>query len=218
MGEEGRSYREILSYYYPGTRLGVSAQGTQWQQLTSEDVILLTTRPERDRALLPIAARMMHEAEENTRLVYEGAAKLKVYGTVAAFRDATGEPGWIAASTRGRTIRMQPIDVLRDAGTLGSTLRHELLHMLVEEHAKAGTPLWFREGLVLYLTEPNANPKSSAPFDGIAALEKALRSPSSEQEMRQAYADAQARVARLAAKNGRESVIQWLQDGVPEKP
>ena len=27
MGEEGHSYREILAFYYPGTRLGVSAQG-----------------------------------------------------------------------------------------------------------------------------------------------------------------------------------------------
>lgn len=217
MGEEGHSYREILSFYYPGTRLGVSAQGTQWQQLTSEDVVLLTTHPERDRSLLPMAARMMHVAEESTGLLYNGAAKLKVYPTVAAFRDATGEPGWIAASTRGRTVRMQPIDVLRDAGTLESTLRHELFHMLMEEHAKAGTPLWFREGLVLYLTEPNANPKSSATFDSVAALEKALRSPSSEQEMRQAYAEAQARVAGLGAKNGRETLVRWLQEGVPDK-
>jgi len=58
MGEEGRSYREILSFYYPGTKLGVGAQGTQWQQLTSEDVELFTTRPDRDRALLPLATRL----------------------------------------------------------------------------------------------------------------------------------------------------------------
>jgi stage II sporulation protein D len=165
-----------------------------------------------------MATRLMHQAEESTSLVYNGAAKLKVYATVAAFRDATGEPGWIAASTRGRTIRMQPIDVLRDAGTLESTLRHELLHMLVEEHAQAGTPLWFREGLVLYLAEPNANPRSSVPPTNTHALEKALRSPANEQEMRQAYAEAQARVARLAAQNGRETVLQWLQEGVPDKP
>ena len=44
MGEEGKSYREILSFYYPGTRLGVSAQGSQWQQLSSEDVVLFTER------------------------------------------------------------------------------------------------------------------------------------------------------------------------------
>ena len=217
MGEEGRSYREILSFYYPGTRLGVSAQGTQWQQLTSEDVVLFTARPERDRTLLPLATRMMHEAEESTGLVYSGAAKLKVYATVAAFRDATGEPGWVAASTRGRTIRMQPTDVLHDAGTLEITLRHELLHMLVEEHAKGGTPLWFREGLVLYLAQPNANLHAIGAFENVLALENALRNPASEQEMRQAYAEAQARVAGLVTQNGKDTVIRWLQEGAAEK-
>src|SRR5271165_4377761 len=215
MGEEGRSYREILGFYYPGTRLGVNAQGTQWQQLTSEDVVLFTTRPEHDRSLVTLATRMMHEAEESTGMVYNGAAKIKVYATAAAFRDATGEPGWVAASTRGRTIRLQPTDVLRDAGTLDSTLRHELLHMLVEEHAKTGTPLWFREGLVLYLAQKNDVARPSGGFESVAALENALRNPASEREMRQAYAEAQARVEQLAAQNGRETVIRWLQEGLP---
>jgi stage II sporulation protein D (peptidoglycan lytic transglycosylase) len=215
MGEEGRSYREILAFYYPGTRLGVSAQGTQWQQLTSEDVVLFTTRPERDRLLLALATRMMHEAEENTSLMYNSAAKLKIYANVAAFRDAAGEPGWVAASTRGNTVRMQPTDVLQNAGTLETTLRHELLHMLVEEHAKPGTPLWFREGLVLYLAPPNGSTASGSNFDDVSALEKALRSPASEQQMRAAYADAQARVSKLVAQNGRETVIRWLQEGLP---
>ena len=163
-----------------------------------------------------MATRMMHEAEESTGLVYNGAAKLKVYASVAEFRDATGEPGWVAASTRGRTIRMQPSDALRDAGTLEGTLRHELLHMLVEEHAKAGTPLWFREGLVLYLAQPNGVIRESGAFDDVAALDKALRAPASEQEMRQAYAEAQARVARLVTQNGRTTAIRWLQEGLPE--
>ena len=215
MGEEGRSYREILSFYYPGTKLGVGAQGTQWQQLGSEDVELFTTRPERDRALLPLATRLIHEAEESTCLVYGGAAKLKVYPTVAAFRDATGEPGWVAASTRGRTIRLQPTDVLRDAGTLESTLRHELLHILVESHAKPGTPLWYREGLVLYLAQPNAAMRNGATFDSVAALERALRAPASEEELRQAYAEAQSRVTKMAREHGKDTLMNWLKDGVP---
>ena len=157
----------------------------------------------------------MHEAEESTGLVYNGAAKLKVYPTVAAFRDATGEPGWVAASTRGRTIRLQPTDVLRDAGTLESTLRHELLHMLVESHAKAGTPLWFREGLVLYLAQPNAEPRGSATFDSVAALEKALRAPASEHQLREAYADARSRLAKMAREHGKEPLVDWLQNGMP---
>ena len=67
MGEEGKSYREILSFYYPGTHLGVSAQGTQWQQLSNEDVVLFTERPEHDRVMLPMATRILHEAEDEHR-------------------------------------------------------------------------------------------------------------------------------------------------------
>jgi stage II sporulation protein D len=215
MGEEGHSYREILAFYYPGTRIGVSAQGMQWQQFASEDIELLTTRPERDRSLLPVAARFMHESEEDTGLVYRGTPRLKIYATVADFRNSTGEPGWVAASTRGRTIQLQPSDVLREAGTLDSTLRHELLHMLIESHSKPGTPLWFREGLVLYLTGSGATAKQGAGVGDVAALEKALRAPANEAELRQAYAAARARVSQLAQQHGKQTLLDWVQNGLP---
>lgn len=215
MGEEGRSYREILSFYYPGTRLGVAAQGTQWQQLASEDIELLTTRPDRDRTLLPLATRFLHEAEESTGLMYRATPRLKIYATVAAFRNSTGEPGWIAASTRGRTIQMQPPEILRDAGTLDSTIRHELLHMLIESYARPGTPQWFREGLVLYLSGPDSARSSSSGFEDMAGLEKALRAPQSEEELRRAYNSARARVAQLAQQNGKDALLDWVQNGLP---
>ena len=215
MGEEGHSYHEILAFYYPGTKLGVSAQGTPWQQLANEDVELLTTQPERDRALLTVATRYAHESEESTGLVYRSAPRLKVYATVAAFRNATGEPGWVAASTRGRTIQLQPPDVLRQAGTLESTIHHELLHMLIESYTHPGTPLWFREGLVLYLAGPKPQTSAFASFDNVAALEKALRAPASEEQLRAAYAEAQSRVAQLARQHGNQALLDWVQSGIP---
>jgi stage II sporulation protein D len=215
MGEEGHSYREILSFYYPGTRLGVSAQGIRWQQLANEDVTLLTTRPDRDRPLLTLATGFVHESEESTGLLYRASPRLKIYPTVAAFRNSTGEPGWVAASTRGRTIQMQPSDVLRETGTLESTIRHELLHMLIDSYALPGTPLWFREGLVLYLTAPNASVKPSDNVDDLKGLEKSLRSPASEEELRHAYAGARARVAQLARQHGKAALLDWVQNGLP---
>ncbi len=215
MGEEGRSYRQILSFYYPGTRLGVAAQGIAWQQLANEDVELLTSHPDRDRSLLPIATRYLHAAEESTGLVYRDKPRLKVYATVAEFRNSTGEPGWVAASTRGRTIQMQPPDALRAAGTLESTMYHELLHMLIESYAHPGTPQWFREGLVLYLSAPGevGIPRTVAP--DIPLLERSLRAPQNEEELREAYALARARVAELAEEHGKRRLIDWLQNGIP---
>jgi stage II sporulation protein D len=215
MGEEGHSYREILSFYYPGTRLGINAQGIPWQQLANEDVALLTTRPDRDRPLLGLSTGFVHESEESTGLVYRASPRLKVYPTIAAFRNSTGEPGWVAASTRGRTIQMQPSDVLREAGTLESTIRHELLHMLIDSYALPGTPLWFREGLVLYLTAPGESSNQGENFGDLGRLEKALRAPASEEELRRAYASARARVAQLARQHGKETLLDWVQKGLP---
>ena len=131
------------------------------------------------------------------------------------FRNTTGEPGWVAATTRGSTIQMQPAEVLRQAGTLESTLRHELLHMLIESYARAGTPVWFREGLVLYLSEPGATVSRAVDFPNVSALEKAMRDPASEAQLRHAYAAARARVAALVQRNGKETVLRWVREGVP---
>jgi hypothetical protein len=110
---------------------------------------------------------------------------------------------------------MQPSDVLREAGTLESTIRHELLHMLIDAYALPGMPLWFREGLVLYLTAPNASSKPSENLDDLKSLEKTLRAPASEEELRHAYAGARARVAQLARQRGKGALLDWVQNGLP---
>lgn len=224
MGDEGKNYRQILEFYYPGTVLGLTAQGLAWQARAGERVELLTTRPRDDQWLLPLAERLLKEAEERSGWDSPFRPQLRVYPTVAAFRNATGQPGWVAASTRGRVIRLQPPQVLRAAGTLEATLRHEFLHELLESRAPAAAgahaalPLWFREGLVLYLsaTRPaGLGRRRRGNFPTLDALEKALRQPHSPAELRQAYAAAQARVEDLVAKHGREKVLSWVEQGLP---
>ncbi len=215
MGEEGKTYQEILAYYYPGTKLGRSAQGIAWHTLTAENIELLTTRPDADRAYLPLATNLAREAQATTGLAFPSKPQWKLYPTVAMFRDATGEPGWVAAATRGHTIQTQPADVLKQAGTLESTLRHEFLHMLIEAHAKPGTPVWFREGLVLYLSQPNPGVKPSSAFKTASELEKAIVNPASEDQLRKAYTEAHSRVAQLATQYGKQKLIVWAQQGLP---
>src|SRR6185295_3280121 len=91
---------------------------------------------------------------------FNGRPAIRVFPTVPAFRDSTGEPGWIAASTRGATIRLQPLESL--GPNMESTLHHELLHVLIEQHAAPNLPRWFREGLVLVLTEPASTTVTTA--------------------------------------------------------
>jgi stage II sporulation protein D len=206
MGEEGRSYREILEFYYPGTVLGVAAQGFRWQSLGGERVIVMTTRPREDGALVATADRLARAVEERAGLRFEGAVRLRIYPSVAAFRDATGEPGWVAGSTRGVVIRLQP-------RVIESTIRHELLHTLVERRARAGLPFWFREGAVLYLTASQKSKGKSQKSKVIPPEDSALLRESAEAQW--AYAAALDCVTRLVEQFGEGAVMGWISAGLP---
>jgi stage II sporulation protein D len=91
-------------------------------------------------------------------------------------------------------------------------VRHELLHILVESKAREATPLWLREGLVLCLNQDHPAASSSAPS---SEIERQLRSPANERELRAGYAAAEARVATLIRRYGRPTVINWLSAGLP---
>ncbi len=209
-GEAGRSYRQILAFYYPGTVIGLTASGFAWQRLGGERVELWTTRPGEDASILAMADRQIREAERRSKFSCSGRPRLRIYPTVATFRDATGEPGWVAASTVARTVRLQPLEVLRSAGGVDSLLLHEFLHLLIEGHARTPLPWWFLEGLVEYLTDPGTPPETPAPLP-----EHRIENPRSQRELRQAYAIAHARVYHLVAEHGRARVMGWLRSGLP---
>jgi stage II sporulation protein D len=204
MGEQGHSYREILAYYYRGTAIGPSAQGLSWEKLPGESLDILSTDRNDAAALLPAAEHALHVALERTGWDIRTRPQLKVYPTIAIYRDATGEPGWVAASTLGSVIRLQPIATLRRTHSLDSTLRHEFLHMLIESNARPGAPLWLREGLVIYLENPDAARPGKVDVD---SLEKRLHSLQTEAEMRAAYRDCASAVAGAVESGGLREVL-----------
>ncbi len=185
-GAQGHSYRQILEFYYPGTVLGVTAQGFTWAHVAGERVELASTRVREDQFLVALADRLLKDAEGRAGFSLGFRPRLRVYPSVAAFRNSTGEPGWVAASTLGRTIRLQPLPLLRSTGKLEATLLHEMLHLLIESCAHPGLPTWFREGLALYLA--------------------GARDPRRREE---------ARVRALVERHGRAAVRDWLVHGLP---
>jgi len=187
---QGHSYREILGFYFPGAKVGVNAQGIPWQSLRGERIEMQTTTPARDGATLAEAERALAEAERRAQRRLSFSPRLRVFPSVAVFRDATGEPGWVAASTIGRTIRLQP-------NPSPATLLHELLHVVTEDRAAPGLPLWFREGLVLCL----AREPATADMVPEAA--------------RREYAEYRSRVQRSIDQVGLATVLSWLERGVP---
>ncbi len=151
MGLAGKTWREILAFYYPGAVVGLRGSGISWQRLGGEGVSVLTTRPDRDGVVLALVERTARSVSQQSGLALPRDIEVRVYPDLDTFRNATGEPGWVAAHTQGRRIDVQPAELLRTRGALESTLRHELLHVAVEAQALTGLPLWFREGLVEYL-------------------------------------------------------------------
>ncbi len=218
MGGQGRGYREILAFYYPGTAMGVTAQGLPWQSRSGERIELLTTEPAPDEALITTAERLLREAESLAGWRLVARPRLRAYPTVEVYRNATGLPGWVAAGTLGRTIRLQPMQKLRATGKLEETLRHELLHLLIEERAGRQLPLWFREGLTLALAarQPQApSAAASLTSPSLWDLELSLRNAASEESLRRAYHQARLVVEALIRERGREEVLRWVQRGIP---
>lgn len=86
--------------------------------------------------------------------------------------------------------------------------------MLVEAKAKAATPLWFREGIVLFLSNSNGAGTASAAMTD-EEIEAVLRKPRNREEVQKAYAAAQRRVAGLIDESGKETVLGWLSGGIP---
>lgn len=214
MAAEGKSAHEILDYYFPGTQIGINPQGLHWTTLSDEKVQVETTDEARDAKLVEEASRALRYVEQRTMWTPRDRPLVRVYPTVAAFRDSTGEPGWVAASTRGHLVRLQPGSMLRAHGILEQTLRHEFAHLLIEERVSRKSPLWLREGLALYLAEPPASILARVQYTD-AQLESILESPKSERQLRFAYHDAQARVAMLAKEHGEAVILNWLENGLP---
>lgn len=212
MGESGKSYREILAFYYPRTVLGLTAQGLTWQRLSGERVEVQTTQPDQDRAVVEIADRVSREVQRTTGLAVARAI-IRVHPTIAEFRNATGAPGWVAAITREATIDLQPAGVLRSQGGLESTLRHELAHAAIERNSAPHLPVWFREGLALWMDGRRSVAPGAIPTE--SALNHAILRPASAEERRRAYGVAQAFVTDCVRRFGRDVVFDWVKRGMP---
>jgi stage II sporulation protein D len=212
MARQGKTYREILAFYYPGALTGRSAQGIPWTSVQTESFELRVVNAG-DRVPARTAARSALEwATEHSGLALHSLPLIEVYPTVAMFRDATGEPGWVAASTRHQRMRVQSPSVLHEK--FENVVRHEFLHMLVEDNAEPSTPLWFREGLVVYLGgDPPA--ADEVTMTG-AKVEWAITSRENLSDMREAYAQAAAMVRDLDRRHGRAQLLAWLRSGLPD--
>ena len=184
MGMEGHGYREILAFYFPGTETGLTARGLAWRRMGGESVALMTALPDRDRAVLASAERQVKEISAQYGWPAPAKIEIRVYPDVETFRNATGEPGWVAARTTARRIELQP------AAPRDATIRHELLHVFVEAQAAVTLPVWFREGLAGYLARPMVGEPRRISAENDLPTDGRIRRTTDESRARTAYAAA----------------------------
>lgn len=206
MARAGRSYREILDAYFPGTKVGVLAGDSGWTDVPADGVTLRTTNP--NSTLKADVAFAAADARARWGRPVKEAPTVTLFPTTEAFRQATGMPGWTLAVTQGSSIAVQPLDVVTRNGGARLLLRHELLHNLIEAEASPAAPLWLREGWVAVLNgEPCGEASAQVAADQVDA---ALSTAASLKESQQAHRAACVLTQRLLHEQGQEAAYQLL--------
>jgi stage II sporulation protein D len=170
---------------------------------------LATTQPDQDRIALGLAEKLARVLAQRTRWTIPANIELRIYPDLDTFRNATSEPGWVAAHTAGRRIQLQPVAVLQSRGALESTLSHELAHVLMDSQGGVALPVWFREGLAGYIEKGRGTGTARIPADAD------LLQTGDSARARRAYADAEAMVASEVTRYGESTVLDWVKRGVP---
>jgi stage II sporulation protein D len=131
--------------------------------------------------------------------------------TTGDFVGRTGLPYWAAAATRGNKIELQPLAALRRRRILETTLRHELVHTMVDIVSRERAPRWLAEGLAIHIAGEGPlvaryEPRRRMTVEEINKHLGYSKSMMSAEVMRTLYAAAYGQVRRLIKTEGETNV------------
>jgi stage II sporulation protein D len=212
MAVEGKNWREILAFYFPGTVGRIAPDDDGWQETRLGALTLRAARPLTAWQQTTLQ-RTWSEAQRLFPPRRPIAPEIVLAPTTEVFRQLTTQPGWELASTRDNTIVLQPDAVLLARGRDASaTLLHEMLHVLVEAETSERTPLWLREGLVEVLAGEAANSTNTAAAMPTSEIESDLQHAASLRQSERAHRVAAVRVigCRRCAAGSRPAYLRAL--------
>jgi stage II sporulation protein D len=202
MARMGSSAEQILSTYFPGTEIVLPSSNDPDPIASSEHFELVYPASQEPwvKQTLETLEQWRKELGAHAEIL-PPRVRVETWGSVGEFIGATGQPGWMAASSDGQSVALQPLELLARKRVLNQTLRHELTHLVVDRVRAKGVPRWFEEGWVLYLTGERIEPPTTAPMTA-TELEEAISKPRSEADLKAAYAQALERVRQLVRREG----------------
>jgi stage II sporulation protein D len=240
MAARGATYRQILSKYFPGTRITKDASSWAADVIWRDELRYSpasrtgqksrrTLSGEQVRVSYPATVEqrdiesLLNEVQSHRRSL---AARISAAGVMAQlppveifinettgdFVGRTGQPPWAAGASKGSRIELQPLAVLARRNVLTTTLRHELVHVLIDSIG-GRTPRWFAEGLAIYFAGegPLVSRNSSRTTITTDQIEQKLAAAKTPAEMKAAYAAAYNEVRRLVNTEGETNV--WRRVG-----
>ena len=74
---------------------------------------------------------------------------VRFHPTTQSYERATGQSWFTSGAIVDGEVHLLPLAVLRDRGVLERTIRHELVHVMIDE-ALRNRPAWVREGAAIY--------------------------------------------------------------------
>lgn len=229
MAREGKDYRTILAQYFPGSQVGISAQGIQWTQRSTGMLRFFFAVNAVDSSFPPLVERELQRLEQLTGFHLRQPLTIRVYPDLDTYRNHSANPGWVAAGTRstsqGQQIAFQPLARLHQTNTLTTLVRHELIHALLLQEANTELPRWFQEGMAHWLAEGGATTTAATHSSGAARqprhfqdfreLDACLANPTVGCYQEAVFVTRQ--LIRTALRQyGRQSVLAWVRNGPPE--
>ena len=211
MARMGSSTEHILSSYFPGTEIALPPADDPDPIASSEhfELVYLSSQEPWVKQTLDTLEQWRRDLGAHAEIL-PPRIRVETWANVGDFTRATGEPGWMAATSDGQLIALQPLGLLARKRILNQTLRHELTHLVVHRLRAKGVPRWFEEGSVLYLTGEKIEAPATASMP-TRELEEAIAKPRTEGEMKTAYAQALARVRQFARQRGEAELWRMLQ-------